>query len=262
VSAKPDYPDVNPIMVTALVLGFAEAGLSLVWAYASFKIGFFHSDFDINVCSKRAQAGVWVQMTVAAECLIFSVRNPSFFYLSNRPSYALIISITLGCLIVSILATASNFFGSLYVSDVAIIWLYDFICLLFIDAIKVLLLHLLGESFDILEEDVTTPIPLEAEQKKTVLSPRSKEDIESRGPKLTPLERWYSSTSLGAGSHLGDTILVEERVAGPASPPTINLVRKGSNVAMIAAKGRKVVLDQLAHLLFKLLQCRLLQHPV
>lgn len=232
-SAKPDYPDVNPIMVTALVLGFAEAGLSLVWAYASFKIGFFHSDFDINVCSKRAQAGVWVQMTVAAECLIFSVRNPSFFYLSNRPSYALIISITLGCLIVSILATASNFFGSLYVSDVAIIWLYDFICLLFIDAIKVLLLHLLGESFDILEEDVTTPIPLEAEQKKTVLSPRSKEDIESRGPKLTPLQA---------------NIIFEDELEGPPTKAADSAVLRLERwFLVIQYSSKNVLLVQLHH---------------
>ncbi len=204
-----------------------------------------------------------------------SVRTPSFFYLSNRPSYALICSINFGCLIVSILVTASDFFGSKYVSIVAIIWLFNIICLLFVDAIKVLLFHLLGESFDVLMEDefaqdLVKDVKKPVEQQRSLFGDISRDkDIENQGDrttslatgKFTPLQsnvifddesdvrptsvgdsavlrldRWCSSASFGGASNLGETILVFERVANPSSPVMINLTRKGSITAMIAAK--------------------------
>ncbi len=193
----------------------------------------------------------------------------------NRPSYALICSINLGCLVVSILATASDFFRTIYISDVAIIWLFNIICLLFVDAIKVLVFHLLGESFDVLVEDelardLAKDVKKPVEQQRPLFGDISRDnDIENQGDrttstaigKFTPLQtniifddesdlrptsagdsavlrldRWCSTASFGGASNLGETILVDERVANPSSPVMINLTRKGSSTAMIAAK--------------------------
>jgi H+-transporting ATPase len=150
-SATPEFPTVFPILVTAISLGALETALTMLWAYAADSTGFFKSDFDIFRCSQSAQSGVWVQMFIAAEIFVFTARTPTFFFLSILPSPKLFISIFLGCLLVSILACAADGFGHLWVQDVAIIWLYDIICLFVVDAAKVLVLHLLDESFEVLD---------------------------------------------------------------------------------------------------------------
>lgn len=115
----------------------------------------FKDDFNIyESCSTRVQAGIWIQMSVATELLIFSARAPKYIFNSIAPSPALLVSVIVGSFILSVLACAVPFFGDLYVSDVAIIWTYDIICLFVVDVIKVAYLKFNDEFIDVLPDGV------------------------------------------------------------------------------------------------------------
>ena len=95
------------ILALSGLLGLLETGFTLLWTYASWQTNFFRSDFKISInsgCSIQAQAGVWVQMAVATEILIFSARAPSYMFTSIAPSLELFVSVVIGCFIFSLLA--------------------------------------------------------------------------------------------------------------------------------------------------------------
>lgn len=262
-SAKPEYPDLYPILVTSVSLGLVQTGLSMLWAYGSYQTGFFKSNFDIFECNAEAQAGVWVQMFISTEILVFAARVPSFFWCSLAPSPALFISIFVGCLIVSIIACSADYFGSLYVQDVAIIWCYDIICLFAVDFVKVLVLNFLGENFEILDIHESDEVPEEkaAAGSEKVVSTKSGtgKDLEMgdiyEGGKVievledgTPasdanrgsstvkqLEKWrqISSTNVLAGVSPSEAARLE--ASRSVSNTNIQLPRQASNIAVIAA---------------------------
>jgi hypothetical protein len=151
-SATPETPDVTKMMVLSALLGIMETGFTLLWAYVSDKTGFFQSNFQISECGRQAQAGVWVQMSIAAELLIFSARAPSFIFVSVPPSIALFSSVIFGCFLFSLFAAVIPYFGYIHINDIIIIWAYDIICLFFIDCVKVAYLKATNESTDVLPE--------------------------------------------------------------------------------------------------------------
>jgi H+-transporting ATPase len=270
VSASPEYPAVKPILIMCTVMGALQTGFSMLWAYASYHTGFFKSDFDIFRCTTAAQGGVWVQVFVAAEILIFSARAPTYVWMSLAPSPALMISVFLGCLLVTILACASSFFGSLWVQDAAIIWLYDLICFFIVDAVKVFMLHLLGEDFEPLVQIESSsdkavdegaaaagagspvssgkpapdaafqPLPV-ADVEMGLRSARSenKSDTDEVGSKGMIAVDKMNSFVLKSGRSIGagvENITIGADADRSLSSSNINVVRKGSNVAVIAAK--------------------------
>jgi hypothetical protein len=187
-SAQPDYPEVTKLLVLSCIMGFMEAGFTLLYAYVAQESNLFYSDFNIGGCSSSAQAGVWVQMFIAGEILIFSARTPSFIWTSIAPSPWLVFSVLFGCFIVCVLAAASDFFGSLYVTDILIIILYDILCLLIIDPVKVLYYQLVNEPTDVLADEEAEA---EAEGEKKVDRAHAhvavpEADIEL-GPAVVPL---------------------------------------------------------------------------
>eukprot|EP01040_Poterioochromonas_malhamensis_P003527 gene3527-3768_t len=244
-SAVPEVPEVTPMLIMSGCLGALEVGLTMLWAYASDSTGWFKSDFDIFQCSTQAQAGVWVQMFIASEVLVFTARTPSFFYLSIAPSPALVCSIFLGCLLVSILACASSTFGNLWVQDVAIIWTYDLICLLLVDAVKVLILHLLGENFEVLNVEEAPDTPEEPPvavakvsdiEAGAYVSAKSvdDEDKSRSSDAVRKLEHW-KSTQYPIGTDI-DNLPVGLAADRSLSSGNINITRGASNAAIIAAR--------------------------
>ena len=153
-SAVPETPDVTKMMILSGLLGIMQTAFSLLWAYAANQTGFFQSDFVIAECSVQAQAGVWVQMSIAAELLIFSARAPSFILTSVLPSLTLFSSVIFGCFLFSLFAAVIPYFGYLHINDIIIIWAYDIICLFFIDFVKVFYLKITNENTDVLPETV------------------------------------------------------------------------------------------------------------
>lgn len=152
-SASPENPDVNRILIMSFVLGITEVLFSLLWAYGIQNSGALHdTEFSLHDCTKEAQSAIWVQLFVSAELVIFATRVPGFAIASFAPSPLLAGSVFLFCLLVSILAITSGTFGGIYVSDVAVIWAYCICTFFFVDAIKVVVLHIFDEDSNVLPE--------------------------------------------------------------------------------------------------------------
>lgn len=159
-SKVPDTPDVSKLLLLSFVLGFLETILSLFFAYGADPSGLFGSESDnleIASCSRNIQSSVWLQMSIAAELLIFTARAPSYMWTSIAPSSALFVSVMGGCVLTSILAGCFNYFGGLSAHDIVLIWAYDLACLIFIDICKVLFLTSFNENLEVLPDAPDTP---------------------------------------------------------------------------------------------------------
>lgn len=161
-SKVPENPEVGKMLLLAGILGALETLFSMVFAYGAGPSGLFHADYDMETCDKKMQAAVWLQMSIAAELLIFSARAPSFIFTSIAPSSALFLSVIFGCLLTTVLAGVFKYFGKLPITDMILIWVYDVICLLVIDICKVIYLRAFNENTETLPDvDMDAPDPAE-----------------------------------------------------------------------------------------------------
>ena len=99
-SKVPETPDVTRILLLSFVLGVLETILSLFFAYGIAYSELFSTDsgdLDVSTCSGELQSIIWLQMTIAAELLIFTARAPGYIMRSIRPSTALMLSVIGGC---------------------------------------------------------------------------------------------------------------------------------------------------------------------
>ena len=177
-SAAPETSDVMKMIILSSLLGLLQTAFSLLWAYAANQTNFFYSDFVISQCSQQAQAGVWVQMTVSAELLIFSTRAPSYIFSSVAPSPTLFLSVILGTFLLSVFAAVIPYFGLLNPVDIVIIWAYCIICLFFIDFVKVAYFKFTNESTDVLPDEVPGDLDDE-EAEETDSIPPADNDVET-----------------------------------------------------------------------------------
>lgn len=221
------------------LLGLMETGFTLLWAYVSDQTGFFQSDFKISECGRQAQAGVWVQMSIAAELLIFSARAPSYIFLSVPPSIALFSSVIFGCFLFSLFAAVIPYFGYLHINDIIIIWAYDIICLFVIDCVKVAYLKATNENTDVLPETVPEDevdekeeegreVDIELGPSTSKATRKDSVDDDSRAISVTRRLSNWSETKGGVDTS------AQKRVSD------LNIVmtqgRKPSSTALIAAK--------------------------
>lgn len=172
-SAKPENPDVLKMLTLSGAFGLLETVFSLIFAYGADPSNIFTGDFDISACSNQTQAAIWLQMFIAAEVLIFIARAPKYVPLYIPPSLPLLISVLTGCLIASIMAGASSYFGSIAVTDIVIIWVYNFIGMFFLDILKMYILNIFGESSETLPDEE----PKEKGPRKSIPAGR-KSDVE------------------------------------------------------------------------------------
>merc|ERR1719324_1176115 len=84
----------------------------------------------------HAQNAIWLQVSIAAEFLIFAARAPGLFFFS-RPSNELIFSTMLGNVIATLLAVFA-FNDPLDWDEVGTIWLYDIAVLFVVDIVKMI----------------------------------------------------------------------------------------------------------------------------
>lgn len=231
-SAAPENPDVRKILIMSLIFGTMEAGFSMLFAYVATETKFFSSDVDIRQCSVPSQAATWLQMSVASELLIFSARAPTFIMLSIAPSVTLFCSVMSGCLFFSILVGCIPYFGYLNINDISLIWAYDVLCLLFIDCVKVVYLQFIGDSLEVLPEQVPHD-DLEADEIPESSDPEAgaafkiEEDDENRGIAVT---RRLSNWSESKGG-------VDTSATRKASEANINVKRSGTNSNISAGRG-------------------------
>lgn len=163
-SAAPENPDIKKILIMSMIFGTMEAGFTLLFAYVATETRWFASDMDIRQCSIPAQAGTWLQMSIASEFLIFSARAPTFIFLSIAPSITLFCSVMSGCLFFSLLCGVIPFFGYLNINDMVLIWAYNIITLFFIDCVKVAYLQYVGDSLEVLPEQVPLDDEMEGDE--------------------------------------------------------------------------------------------------
>lgn len=215
-SSKPENPDVNKLLLTSFVLGMCETFCSLLFAYAAGPSQMFNSPVNINQCynneinpdnapatSKSIQGAIWLQMFIAAEILIFSARAPSWFNLFLAPSNYLIVSVLGGCIIASGMSMIS-FFGALKSSDIALIWIYDILCLIVIDAIKVKLFQFMGEHTETLPDEAYVPCVEEAEDD---------EELNAMNEGLADADKMTTRQSAAANRMTQDSINMNERLS-------------------------------------------------
>ena len=157
-SKAPEKPIVYKMLIVSATLGFFEMIFSIIFCYAAKPSFLFRSNFEIQYCDTTMQGAIWVQLFVASELLIFSARAPCLIPNYIAPSLPLIISVFTGCLLVSLLAGCTAYFGLIQGTDIVIIWIYNIICLVIIDFIKVYMYHLLGENSEVLPEQETPAI--------------------------------------------------------------------------------------------------------
>lgn len=178
-------------------------------------------------------------MSIAAEILIFSARAPKYMWTSIAPSPTLFASVMLGCLLFSIFACDIRFFGYLTPRDVTIIWCYDLACLIVIDICKVQYLIMNDEFVDVLVEgppeataasagdnEAAAAAAAEDEDKKSVHSVSSRQSAT-----LSRVEKWQ--TLKGAIGYNPEDVVIDPTRS--ASSSNINIKRKGSSAAIIAA---------------------------
>jgi len=157
-SAKPENPDVNKLLFMAGCFGAMETFFSMIFAYGASETDLFSSDLDVNGCGTPFQGSMWLQIFIAAELLIFSARAPTYMWFSIRPSNSLFCSVMAGNIIATILANSSSKFGKIPGKDIVLIWVYDFICIVIIDIMKVQLLQFLGEETAVLADKDDLPV--------------------------------------------------------------------------------------------------------
>lgn len=155
-SSTPEVPVVWKMLTLSFGLGLAETCCSLIFAYGAEPSGIFQGSFPVLNCPKPAQAAIWVQMFISAELLIFVTRAPKLMIFSIPPSIALLISVTLGCIVVSIMAGQSAYFGQLEAVDIVIIWAYDLIVFVIMDFLKMGVLAYFNENSEVLPDTEET----------------------------------------------------------------------------------------------------------
>eukprot|EP01032_Pedospumella_encystans_P012369 gene12369-14317_t len=128
---------------------FSKAGYKTLGVHCG---SLFKGNYAIGTCNTQTQAIIWVQMFIAAELLIFTTRASSYIWCSQLPSPALIISVFIGCIVVSAMAAGSTQFGELHISDIVLVWVYDIAGLFFLDLLKVAMFNFFEENLEVLAD--------------------------------------------------------------------------------------------------------------
>lgn len=141
-TAKPQLPNTTKLILTSLYFGLVHTALILGWLFG---LGGTSSDqeigslIDFKECYNNVSftdptgAFIWLHLLIVTELAIFSVRAPSFFFLS-LPSIWLIVSVLGTCIIATIVA---HFALDLSGWGILWIWLYNIVSFVLVDAGKI-----------------------------------------------------------------------------------------------------------------------------
>jgi magnesium-transporting ATPase (P-type) len=172
-SMAPIKQSINSLVAFSFALGFFQAVFSVLF-YANMDSFLSGSLSPRNTaakgavliaedgyyCNNYAQSAIWLQISLSSELLIFVTRAPGHFFLSKPSRKLLFSTLVLGGVLCSMLA-AYVFPGSgksgqkgLSWADIGAIWLYDCLCLIVLDYIKLLIkLEFDHDTSGVLDED-------------------------------------------------------------------------------------------------------------
>jgi len=188
-STTPENPDVNKILFMSASLGLMESFATLLFSYGVGSSNLSKAFLTVQACpyplpgesfktpfdpddappmSIAIQGAIWLQMFVASELLIFSVRAPGRMGTSLGPSPYLVASVLGGCFLATLVACVMPYFGKIPFVDAVLIWIYDIVILIFIDLIKIKLLSFLGENSETLPDEIYIPPKREDEDDEEI----------------------------------------------------------------------------------------------
>lgn len=138
-SAEPEHAGITQLLGFSAALGIMQSVASLVF-YLTLDHGFIKGirphDEAGYPSGVHAQNAIWLQVSIAAEFLIFSARAPGLFFFS-RPSTELVVSTMIGNIIATVLSIYA-FAQPLDWEEVGRIWVYDIVVLFLVDIGKML----------------------------------------------------------------------------------------------------------------------------
>jgi H+-transporting ATPase len=149
-TAKPQLPNTSKLILVSLYYGLIHTVLALIFF---FLIGndpsnnALTSNIDFEACGSgsgdpKTSGFIWLHLVIVTELAIFSVRAPSFFFLS-MPNAMLIISVFVTCIGASIYAV----FGA-GITGMAVLWIWVFNIVSFVcvDAGKIYFRRIIGDA--------------------------------------------------------------------------------------------------------------------
>nr|ACY78118.1 P-type proton ATPase [Symbiodinium sp. DZ-2009a] len=137
-AAEPQHAMIGHLIGFSMTLGIFQSVASIIF-YLCMDMGLIkgiesHTVTGHYPTSVHAQNAIWLQVSIAAEFLIFSARSPGLFFFS-RPSNELLASTMLGNIVSTLLAVYA-FPEPLDSSEIITIWVYDLLALLAVDLAK------------------------------------------------------------------------------------------------------------------------------
>jgi len=137
-AAEPQHAAVGHLIGFSMTLGIFQSVASIVF-YLCMDMGLIdgiesHTKTGHYPTSVHAQNAIWLQVSIAAEFLIFSARSPGLFFFS-RPSTELLFSTMLGNVVSTLLAVYA-FPEPLSGAECATVWIYDIAALVAVDLAK------------------------------------------------------------------------------------------------------------------------------
>jgi H+-transporting ATPase len=133
-SAKPQHAKVGNLISFSVLLGVSQSIISMIFFLAMADWHFRVENESPGLYSRHSQNAMWLQVSIAAELLIFVSRAPGPFFLS-RPSANLLVSTMIGNIISTVLAVYV-FPDGLCLDEVGKIWAYDLVALFVVDTAK------------------------------------------------------------------------------------------------------------------------------
>jgi H+-transporting ATPase len=195
-SAKPQHAKVGSLISFSILLGVSQSIISMIFFLSMADWHFRVENESPSLYSRHAQNAIWLQVSIAAELLIFASRAPGPFFLS-RPSANLFGS-TIWSTIWSTILAVYVFPDGLYWDEVGKIWAYDLVALFVVDIAKLSYKYTFeGYRFDfkgtgILDEAKIALEDASPELKLVSVAPDPSRDVEtglSRVPPPTKEER-------------------------------------------------------------------------
>lgn len=106
-TSKPQLPNTLNLVLLSLYYGFAQTVLTLTLIYSlDASKSPLEAGINLEMCPEETRTFVWMQLVLVTELAIFSVRAPSFFWMSV-PSIWLLVSVLGTCAILSIVSVLS-----------------------------------------------------------------------------------------------------------------------------------------------------------
>ena len=150
-TTKPQMPDSRKLLMGSLFYGIVHSAAGLGFIYILADRAELKQQLDVHSqCTQATQGFIWFHLVLVTELMIFSVRAPSFFFLS-MPSPVLVLSVLLTCIIGALISVyGTNLSGV----NMAWVIVYNAIMLILVDMAKILFRHLIHDDpGDVIESD-------------------------------------------------------------------------------------------------------------